>query len=58
VQVEVTDASGEKVIFLLFTRISLDEEWIGPDHEDFREVLPPTTEPVNPDPVNPDPTNN
>lgn len=32
-QVEVTDSSGEKVIFLLFTRISLEEEWVDPNSE-------------------------
>jgi hypothetical protein len=56
VQVEVTDSSGEKVIFLLFTRISLDEEWVDPESEDFLPVFPPGSEPTEPElePVDPE----
>jgi hypothetical protein len=53
IQVEVTDSSGEKKVFLLFTRISLERKWVDPIDSGKTDPTVAVVKPVTPGPKNP-----
>lgn len=49
---EVTDSSGEKKVFLLFTKISLERKWVDPIKKPVKTVPGETKPSVNKPSVN------